>query len=131
MKFIRYIKQNKTLSILLSVIFSIFIIGIIGNKIINDRIENWSNTIEEKTKSTEQQATSYLNNFQQNFIRNKNIVEAKLNNSDSLTFENIEKSLSNIDLSNNFLAVFQNHVLLYWNENYDQQITFDDTLNLN
>ncbi|MCB0744965.1 MAG: hypothetical protein KDC67_13740, partial [Ignavibacteriae bacterium] len=112
MKFIHYIKQNKTLSILLSVIFSIFIIGIIGNKIINDRIENWSNTIEEKTKSTEQQATSYLNNFQQNFIRNKNIVEAKLNNSDSLTFENIEKSLSNIDLSNNFLAVFQNHVLL-------------------
>ncbi|MCB0748237.1 MAG: hypothetical protein KDC90_12325, partial [Ignavibacteriae bacterium] len=131
MKFIHYIKQNKTLSILLSVIFSIFIIGIIGNKIINDRIENWSSTIEEKTKSTEQQSTSYLNNFQQNFISNKKNVEAKLNNSDSLTFESIEKALSKIDLSNNFLALFQKDLLLYWNENYDQQISFDDTLNLN
>lgn len=48
MNFISFLKRNKTISILLFVILSIITVGVIGNKIINNEIENSSKLLTKK-----------------------------------------------------------------------------------
>ncbi|MBK7105799.1 MAG: HAMP domain-containing protein [Ignavibacteriae bacterium] len=129
MNFTSFLKQNKTLTILIFVIFSILIIGFVGNKLTEDEIENWANSIEEKTKLTETNTIIYLNKIQNEIIDNKNRLQNNLRNIDSLNFINIEKLINNYNSAEDIIAVFNNNNLIFWNVNYNQQLSKNDSLN--
>ncbi len=128
MKVVDFIKHNKSLAILLFVIVSIFIVGVIGNNLIDQEIKNWPNTIDARTKQTEEKSIKYLNEVQQKLINEKNLITSNLNEIDTLTFDKIEKKFNKTDLSDFVIAVFSNNNLLFWNKNYVQKISLDDTL---
>jgi hypothetical protein len=128
MKPANFIKHNKSLIILFFIIISIFVVGVVGNKLINNEIVNWSKTIDQRTLKTEQNATQYLNSLQNDLINKKILIASKLNQLDTVNFEKIENALNQNDLSEIIVAVFDKNNLLFWNKNYVQKISLDDTL---
>ncbi|MFZ1290516.1 MAG: ATP-binding protein [Melioribacteraceae bacterium] len=131
MKFKIFLKRNKTLTILLFVIFSIFAIGFIGNNLAKNEVENWAKTIEEKTKFIEDNSINFIKKIQTDFIDKKNLIKNNLRNIDSLKFENIENSITENKITEDVFAVFENNNLIFWNINYNQQIIKNDSLNIN
>lgn len=128
MKVIDFVKQNKSLAILFFVVISIFVVGVIGNNLIDKEIKNWPDTIDARTKLTEEKSINYLDGIQKKLINEKNLIASELRKIDTLTFDKIENAFSKTDLSENVIAVLSKNNLLFWNTKYVQKISSDDTL---
>ncbi len=131
MKLINFLKQNKLISLIILTLLSIIVIGIIGKQIITNRINQWPTSVNKITQTKEQLSLDYLKKKQQDIISGKNALTKNLKSLDSLSFNNIETTF-NKDLFSDFsFAVYSNNAIVFWNENYEQQIKKEDTLNFN
>ncbi|MBI1933569.1 MAG: HAMP domain-containing protein [Ignavibacteriales bacterium] len=130
MIFTSFLKRNKTISILLFVILSIISVGVIGNRIINNEIENWSETIDQKNNSIESGSIDYINTIQTELILEKDLLKNNLKKIDSLDFSEIQKQFINNHNTENIFAVFDSSNIIFWNSNFNQLIIKNDSFKI-
>ncbi|MBK8943796.1 MAG: HAMP domain-containing protein [Ignavibacteriae bacterium] len=128
MKFTSLLKRNKTLTILLIVILFIIISGVVGNKIINNEVENWAETIEDKTNFIEKFTYEYLTKLQTDLISEKDLIKNQLKKISVLNFSEIDKKIQQKYNTENIFAVLDSNKIIFWNKNFNQQIIRNDSL---
>ncbi len=124
----KFFSNNKILSITILLALLIFIVGVIGNQLIEKKIHNWAGSTDQNIESIETIVTQTLNYEQQKLLLITEKVISNLKEISQPTFLNFHKVLSNIVNEELTIAIYKNDELIYWNENYSEQLNIDDTL---
>jgi signal transduction histidine kinase len=128
MNILKFFSNNKTLSIIILLALLIFTAGVIGNQLIEKKINNWANGIEKKVNSIEVFASQKIHLKQQKLTALKNELLSNLVVVNESNFEEFQKVLSDVDNEAFTTAIYKNDELFYWSNNYLEQLTIDDTL---
>ena len=118
--------KKRILHLVIINILLIFLIGIVGNILLKNTLNNWQTVAEKKIKETEIVATKIINNKYQDLTLKKNSF--KLNLSGNKNFEEFNKIVAQEKFSDNIIAIKTNDSLVYWNKKYPEKFTFSDSL---
>ncbi len=119
MNTIKIIKQNKVLTIIISIAMAILLTSLIGNSIIQYKISNWAETTNERIEKTEKAITQILNYKQQKLLLKKNAILSDIRKSENFTEENLLEILNRKKYKHLLLALLDsNNNLIAWNENF-------------
>ena len=118
MSIIKTIKNNKTLTLVFSLAALVLLLALVGNKIIEYQISNWSNTINERIIKTEKAITQILTYKQQKLLLKKDKVLSEIKNKKALSEEKLITILTEKKYKNLVLAVIDDNRLVAWNEKF-------------
>ncbi|MCW8848630.1 MAG: hypothetical protein OQJ81_01525, partial [Melioribacteraceae bacterium] len=106
----------------------IFIIGVIGNSLIRNTIENWAETSETIVQETKNKVTELIKLKQENLLEHEKQIISSLKSIKRNDFTGFISQLQHFNQNNLRLSIYQNDSLVYWNENYLDQNSFEETL---
>jgi signal transduction histidine kinase len=119
MSIIKTIKNNRILTLVFSLAVLILLIALVGDKIIEYKITNWSETINERVEKTEKAVAQILNYKQQKLLLQKNEILTDIKKNKNLSEENLIEILTNDNHKNLVLAILDsNNNLIAWNKKF-------------
>lgn len=129
MKFSNFFITNKIVFSIILIGLSILVVGIIGNKIIENESANWPESIDQKIYNTENRINEIISNKQKNLLNKLSNVKSSILNSNKIDFDLFDSLKNFQDQEKIALAIFdKNNSIIYWNENYFDELT-QDTIN--
>lgn len=128
MNMIKLFSSYKLLSVIITTLILIFIVGVIGRNKIELKIINWAESTTEKVQELEELANQLIYNKQAQLIGKKDNLLEKLKNVKEAGFENLNEIIPVEKNKNIKLAIYQNEELYFWNENFTEQLIIVDSL---
>ena len=128
MNILTFFSKNKTLSVFITIILLIFVIGVIGNSLIKDTIEDWPETSAELVQKSETRIIDLINTKQESLIKLEQKLISELNSIKIADFNNFHSQIQSLVKNNIRLSIYQKDQLVYWNEKYLDQNSFTEIL---
>ncbi len=129
MKPLKFLYGNKVLSIIISIGISILLIGVIGNYLVQSKLENWPKQNKKEIESIIASIKQTITFKQDKLLLEKERIKSKLERITDTEFQSFQEALEFADPDLLKIAVFKDDSLIYWNEKYIEKLKFDDTLN--
>ena len=126
MNILKFFSQNKVLSLFVTILLLIFIVGVIGNSLIKNRIQSWAETSDSEIQSIENSITKIIDLKQHELKKTKNEIISHLEVIEENSFFNFHTQLQLINTTDLRISIFQNGDLFYWNDKYLEQNSFND-----
>jgi hypothetical protein len=128
MKPVQFFFKNKIITIIISVSLLILILGIAGNYIVQNKYDNWPEQNQKNITAIISSVDQTLDYTKQKFLLEKENLISNLTYLEAFDFGNIEKQLEPIDKNLLKFSIFADDSLVFWNEKYNENLRFDDTL---
>ncbi len=126
MNLLKSFLKNKTISAIAIVAITIFVIGIVGNLIVDNKISNWSKTVDGTVVKSEKIALDILNYKQQKLLLKKNELTQKIKLQKNVTPNNLLNIMEDSKFNKLIIAIFYQNKLLAWNNKYLNNIKLSD-----
>lgn len=128
MNILKFLSSNKVLTLIIIIVFSIIIVGVVGQQIINSKISNWSENTTQYIEDIEISAKRILNYRQDKLTLTKDKLLAEISSLNKINYSLFNDIISYKKNENLKIAIFQNDELFCWNKYFIEQITIVDTL---
>jgi len=126
MNSLKSLLQNRTIATIAFIVATIFVIEIIGELIIDYKISNWSETVDERVVQSEKAALDILNYKQQKLLLLKNELTRTIISKKEITNDKIIQTIEDDKFNNLIIAVFFKKGLLAWNSKYLNNVKLSD-----
>lgn len=127
MNIIKFFSKNKVLTLFFTILLLIFVVGVIGNSLIKDKIQSWSETSDYEIKLIENKITEIINWKQQKLKNRKNEIISHLKNIRKNSFKDFHTELELINTTDLRISIYKNEELFYWNNKYLGQNAFNNS----
>ncbi len=128
MNILKFLSSNKVLTLIITIVISIFTTGVVGRKLINSKISNWSENTSQYVEDIEISAKQIINYRQDRLLLTKDNLRDELSSLGKVNYNLFNDIISNKNNENLKIAIFQNDELFYWNKYFIEQITIVDSL---
>ena len=128
MNILKFLSSNKVLTLIITIVISIFIAGVLGLQLIDSKINNWSENTSQYIEDIEKSAKQIINYRQDKLLLTKDNLRTQLLSLDSIVYSDINDIISDKKNENLKIAIFQNDDLFYWNKYFIEQLIIVDSL---
>ncbi len=127
MNILKFFSKNKVLTLFFTILLLIFVVGVIGNSLIKNKIQTWAETSDSEIKSIENRITEIINWKQQKLKNKKNEIISHLKKVGKNSFNDFYTELELINTTDLRISIFKDEELFYWNNKYLGQGLFNNS----
>ena len=126
MNILKFFSKNKVLTLFFTILLLIFVVGVIGNSLIKNKIQTWAETSDSEIQLIENRITEIINWKQQKLKNKKNEIITHLKKNRKGDFNDFQTEFELINTSDLRISIYKNEELFYWNDKYLGQNIFDN-----